>query len=285
MFSIAAEQNGRDIDTSLLLLTMAALLGVLIAAAVLFWLIGRMSYAKRKMAVHTLVEDLGLSPVVDENGKRESSWPRHSFSMLQPPIVGDGHEDERRWDLCSFSLLSPASATRKELHHRCVGRLGEFNAELFDVHRRMNTRANMEDRPEQLPPGELHADKPDSVVDSKETAILLTREDMDLPPLMLTPDSRAKRFLDGRRDEKPQDDFEDKNTLKALDPPRARSLFVGELREHLAENRDLTIEANGPQVLVYRESQVLSPEQISRLLDESIWIAERLHEANSAHRR
>ncbi|MGC9454858.1 MAG: hypothetical protein ACP5HU_08320 [Phycisphaerae bacterium] len=233
------------------------LLAVAAGVLLLLWAIRRMRTEKRRMELHALADEMGLQPATDEENR------------------------QRRRQLYAFALLRPAQATRKEIHNRFIGPIGNAYVELFDVHRTMNTQAGADDDPQQLPAGELHANKPDMVVDSSETAVLVTLEGMDLPPLMLSPDTRTKRFLDGRRHEQRLDEFDDHNTLEATDLSRAQALFTGELRDYLAHNRDLTMEARGRGVLFYRESRILPPEQARVLVEEALWISKQLQSADA----
>lgn len=256
MYPIAVGQLEPDSPLEILWVVLP-LLVVAAGAVLLLWIVRRVRTEKRRMELQTLADEL----------------------KLQPATAEDNHR--RRRQLYVFALLRPAQATRKEIRNRYWGHIGGAQVEVFDVHRMMNTRANVNNEPERLPEGELHAGKPDSVVDSCETAVQVTRAGMDLPPLMLSPDSGVKRLLDGRRHEDRRDEFDERNTLESTNLPRAEALFTGELRNHLATNKDLTVEARGPQVLVYRETRILRPAQVRLLVDEALWISQQLQRADS----
>jgi hypothetical protein len=237
---------------AIILLPVAA---VVVGGVVLLWFFRCQRRRRRWMEMRQVADELGLR------------------------AAPQAEDDERRWELCAFNLLRPGTATRREFRHRQAGTIGGAEVEVFDVERRMNTRPVPEGRPERLPEGELHAAKRDYVVDSDETAVLVRRPCMNLPPFLLSPDSAQRRFLEGRRGEPLEDAFEKHNAFEAHDVEEVQALFSWELRGHLSDNTDLTLEGRGEMLLCYREGRRLSAAEIYRLVDEALWIAEQLHRA------
>lgn len=111
--------------------------------------------------------------------------------------------------------------------------------------------------------------------------VLLERGEMDLPDLMLEPDNAVYRLARGERRPRraPSHPF-DRNNRLAVGDERAAMLISDEVREHLADNRELTVRARGSQVAVSTDRRHVPDRAWHAFLAEAMTIAEALRDAS-----
>jgi hypothetical protein len=106
----------------------------------------------------------------------------------------------------------------------------------------------------------------------QQSVICFEAEDMDLPPFNMRPESFWHKigavfgYKDISFDSHPE--FSKRYLLRGPNEDEIRAVFTPEVLEFLEETNGVCIEAEGPQLIFYRSSKRLKPEQTKKLMSE-----------------
>jgi hypothetical protein len=106
----------------------------------------------------------------------------------------------------------------------------------------------------------------------QQSVICFEAEDMDLPSFNLRPESFWHKigavfgYKDISFDSHP--DFSKRYLLRGPDEDEIREVFTPEVLDFLEETNSVCIEAEGPQLIFYRSSKRLKPDESKKLMSE-----------------